>query len=205
MKPLPIAVLISGGGTTLKNLLTVHDQGRLMVDFRLVVSSRQDAGGLQFARQASIESEVVSRRGLTPSQHSESVFDLLRKHRVELAVMGGYLDHLLIPVDFENRVVNIHPSLIPAFCGKGFYGLRVHQAVLDYGAKITGCTVHFVDNQFDHGPIIDQASCPVLDNDTAETLQHRVFELECQRYPATLQAIANDEISVSGRRVYRVR
>ena len=97
--------------------------------------------------------------------------------------MGGFLKHVLIPADFENRVVNIHPALIPAFCGQGFYGHRVHEAVLDAGAKMSGCTVHFVDNVYDHGPIILQRTVPVLDDDTPDTLAARVFAAECEAYP----------------------
>jgi phosphoribosylglycinamide formyltransferase-1 len=115
--------------------------------------------------------------------------------------MGGYLEHLLIPQDFRNRVVNIHPALIPAFCGKGFYGRAVHQAALAYGVKVSGCTVHFVDNEYDHGPIIAQKACPVFDIDTAESLQRRVAELECQLYPQVISAIARGQVSVDGRHV----
>ena len=116
--------------------------------------------------------------------------------------MGGYLEHLLIPDDYENRVVNIHPSLVPSFCGKGYYGLRVHQAVLDYGAKVSGCTVHFVDNQYDHGPIIAQRCCPVHADDTPQTLQARVFSLECDLYPQVLSWLAAGQIRIKGRRVF---
>ncbi len=123
------------------------------------------------------------------------------EHEVQLVVMGGYLDYLQIPASFTNRVVNIHPSLIPAFCGHGFYGLRVHQSVLDYGAKLSGCTAHFVDNQFDHGPIIAQRSCPVMHDDTAESLQGRVFQLECELYPESIQAIAEGRVQADGRNV----
>jgi phosphoribosylglycinamide formyltransferase-1 len=203
MSKLPIAVLISGGGTTLKNLLARERQGQLPVDFRLVVSSRASAAGLDYARQANIESHVIARRkSPSPEEHGQAVFDLCRTRGVELVVMGGYLEHLLIPDDFANRVINIHPALIPAFCGQGYYGLRVHQAVLDYGAKLSGCTVHFVDNQFDHGPIIAQRACEVLPDDTAESLQARVFELECQLYPETIAAIAAGRVSVVDRRVW---
>ena len=104
--------------------------------------------------------------------------------------MGGYLHHVLIPHDFENRVINIHPSLIPSFCGQGMYGLNVHQAAIDFGVKISGCTVHYVDNQYDHGPILLQRSCDVFDNDTAETLQKRVFELECEALPNAILRFA---------------
>ena len=201
MAQLPIAVLISGGGTTLNNLLSVYRQGNLSVDFRTVISSRADAGGIQFAHQSGIKTHIISRKGQHPDEHRDAIFDVCRRLGVSLVVMGGYLDHLLIPDDYANRVVNIHPSLIPAFCGKGFYGLRVHQAVLEYGAKLSGCTVHFVDNQFDHGPIIAQAACPVADDDTPQSLQARVFELECRIYPATIQAIATGKLSVVGRHV----
>src|SRR5687768_12722559 len=129
MAQFPIAVLISGGGTTLRNLIARADAGTLPVDFRLVVSSRSTAAGLEFARAANIEAHTVSRRqASSPEEHSQSVFNLCRTRGVKLVVMGGYLDHVLIPADFENRVINIHPALIPAFCGHGYYGLRVHQA-----------------------------------------------------------------------------
>src|SRR5690606_25542713 len=99
-------------------------------------------------------------------------------------------EHLLIPNDFENRVLNIHPSLIPAFCGKGMYGLRVHQAAIDFGVRISGCTVHFVDNEYDHGPIVLQRACEVLETDSAEELQARVFALECVALPDAIRLIA---------------
>jgi phosphoribosylglycinamide formyltransferase 1 len=200
--PLPIAVLISGGGTTLKNLLDVHRQGKLDVDFRLVVSSRPTAGGLQFAADAGIQSRIIAKRQCASAEaHRDAIFDACRQLGVELVVMGGYLEHLLIPEDYTNRVVNIHPSLIPAFSGHGFYGLKVHQAALDYGVKLSGCTVHFVDNQFDHGPIIAQRACPVLPDDTAETLQARVFQLECQLLPEVIQSLALGRVHCAGRAV----
>lgn len=188
---LPIAVLISGGGTTLKNLIDRQKAGELSIDFRLVISSRKEAKGLQFAHQDGIPSEVFRRKDFSDGEsHSEKIFEAIRTSGARLVVMGGYLEHLLIPEDFANRVINIHPSLIPAFCGQGMYGLRVHQAAIDFGVKITGCTVHFVDNQYDHGPILYQASCPVLQSDTAESLHQRVFELEREALPAVLQELA---------------
>ena len=188
---LPIAVLISGGGTTLKNLIDRQKAGELSIDFRLVISSRKEAKGLQFAHQDGIPSEVLRRKDFSDGEsHSEKIFEAIRTSGAQLVVMGGYLEHLLIPEDFTNRVINIHPSLIPAFCGQGMYGLHVHQAAIDFGVKITGCTVHFVDNQYDHGPILYQASCPVLQSDTAESLHQRVFELEREALPAVLQELA---------------
>ncbi|MFN3189736.1 MAG: phosphoribosylglycinamide formyltransferase [Aureliella sp.] len=202
MSPLPIAVLVSGGGTTLKNLLDRQASGELAVEFRLVVSSRSGVGGITFAEEAGIPWKVFPKRDFESAEaHSEAIFDACRSAGVELVVMGGYLEHLLIAADFANRVVNIHPSLIPAFSGKGYYGMRVHRAVVEYGAKISGCTVHFVDDEFDHGPIIAQSSVPVLPGDRPEDLQARVFEQECSLLPSVLQAMSEGRIQVEGRRV----
>jgi phosphoribosylglycinamide formyltransferase-1 len=199
---LPIAVLISGNGTTLKNLLEVFRSGQLDIDIRLVVSSNPDAKGLEIAREATLATCIVERgRCDSDDAFSRPIFDACRSHGAELVVMGGFLKRLPIPADFVNRVMNIHPALIPAFCGKGFYGLHVHQAVVEYGAKVSGCTVHFVDDQYDHGPIILQRTLEVRDSETAESLQKRVFELECQAYPEAVRLFAAGRLSVSGRRV----
>lgn len=201
--PVPAVMLISGGGTTLRNLLQHIQAGTLPIRFQHVISSNPQAAGLEFARKANIPISVIGRRQYqSPSAHSEAVFSVCRQCDAQLVIMGGYLEHVLIPPDYENRVVNIHPSLIPAFCGKGFYGLRVHQAVLEYGVKLTGCTVHFVDNLYDHGPIILQRAVPVLDEDTPETLAARVFQEECRAYPEALTWIAEGRVRVEGRRVY---
>ena len=193
---LPIAVLISGGGTTLKNLIERKKLSELPVEFRLVVSSNPTAKGLALAQAESIPTAVIRRRDFCDGEsHSLAMFDAIRSSRARWVIMGGYLEHLLIPEDFENRVLNIHPSLIPAFCGKGMYGLRVHQAAIDFGVKISGCTVHFVDNQYDHGPILLQRACEVLEGDTAETLQKRVFELECEALPEAIARIAMETSS----------
>lgn len=188
---LPIAVLISGGGTTLKNLIDRKAQNTLAVDFRLVVSSNPKAKGLEYAQEASIPARVIRKKDFVDGQaHSDAMFEAIRESGAKLVVMGGYLEHLLIPDDFENRVINIHPSLIPAFCGKGMYGLYVHQAAIEFGVKVSGCTVHFVDNQYDHGPILLQRTCQVLEGDTPEMLQKRVFELEREALPDAINKIA---------------
>ena len=187
---LPIAVLISGGGTTLRNLIELQVRGMLPVDFRLVVSSKSQAGGLKHADAAAIPAVVISKNRMqSAEEHSECVFRAIRNSGAELVVMGGYLQHVLIPADFEKKVINIHPSLIPSFSGKGMYGLKVHQAAIDFGVKVTGCTVHFVDNEYDHGPIILQNICAVLETDSAESLQQRVFELECKALPQAIRMI----------------
>jgi phosphoribosylglycinamide formyltransferase 1 len=200
--PLPIAVLISGGGTTLRNLIEKIREGTLPVEIRLVISSNPDAAGIQFATEAKIPTLVVEKKkSISAARFSEAVFGPCRSAGAQFVVMGGFLKHVPIPPDFENRVINIHPALIPAFCGKGMYGLRVHEEVLAYGAKLTGCTVHFVDNEYDHGPIILQRVVEVRDDDTPLSLQARVFALECDAYPKALRLLASRRVQVHGRRV----
>lgn len=200
--PLPIAVLISGGGTTLRNLIERIAAKSLNADIRVVIASSPAARGLRFAEQAGIPAAVVERNQYADvTAFSNAIFAGCRHASVDLVVCGGFLKLLEIPPDFEHRVVNIHPSLIPAFCGRGFYGQRVHQSVLDVGAKVSGCTVHFVDNQYDHGPIILQRTVPVLDDDTADTLAARVFDAECDAYPEALNLYAAGRLAIVGRRV----
>jgi phosphoribosylglycinamide formyltransferase 1 len=200
-----IVVLISGGGTTLRNFIEKIGAGQLPVEIALVVSSSPDARGLKFARDAGIPEVVIERTNFaTQDEFSREIFDRCRRVRADLVVMGGFLKRVTIPADFANRVINIHPALVPAFCGEGFYGHRVHEAVLEYGAKLSGCTVHFADNQYDHGPVILQRTVPVLEDDTPETLAARVFEAECEAYPEALRLIATGRVAVDGRRV-RIR
>jgi formyltetrahydrofolate-dependent phosphoribosylglycinamide formyltransferase len=200
--PLRVAVLISGGGTTLRNLLTRIDAGELDARIVAVVSSSARARGLEFARAAGIPTAIVARRDFgDDAAFGAAVFDACRAHEPHLVAMAGFLKFAPIPPDFAGRVMNIHPSLIPAFCGAGFYGSHVHQAVLDYGDKVSGCTVHFVDNQYDHGPVILQRTVPVEEEDTAESLAARVFAAECEAYPEALRLYAAGKLKIDGRRV----
>jgi phosphoribosylglycinamide formyltransferase-1 len=199
---LKLAVLISGSGRTLKNFIDLAGAGELPVDIRRVISSSATAGGLRHAKNAGIPSLVVLREcGTTGKEYSRQVFEPCRQAGVDYVCMAGFLKHVLISPDFENRVLNIHPALLPAFGGKGMYGDRVHEAVLESGAKFSGCTVHFADNKYDHGPIIYQQVVPVLDDDTPETLAARVFEAEKQAYPHVLRKLAKGASLISGRRV----
>jgi phosphoribosylglycinamide formyltransferase-1 len=204
--PLKLAVLISGAGRTLKNFIDLAAEGELPIDIRLVVSSTAKASGLKFAEDAGMRTLVVSRRdfpvGTTGDQQfGDAIFSACRDAAVDYVAMTGFLKLAPVPEDFAGRVINIHPALIPSFCGAGMYGHRVHQAVLDAGMKVTGCTVHFVDNQYDHGPIIWQQPVPVFDDDTADTLAKRVFEVEKEAYPHVLQLLAAGRIKLDGRRV----
>lgn len=204
--PLKLAVLISGSGRTLKNFIELAAEGQLPIDIRLVISSTGNAGGLRFAEEAGIATRVVC-RGDFPvgtagdAAFGEAVFTACREAEVDYVAMAGFLKLAPVPPDFVGRVVNIHPALIPSFCGPGMYGDRVHQAVLDAGVKVTGCTVHFVDNEYDAGPIIWQQPVPVFDDDTADTLAKRVFEVEKEAYPHVLKLLAAGRVKLDGRRV----
>jgi formyltetrahydrofolate-dependent phosphoribosylglycinamide formyltransferase len=197
---LRVAVLLSGGGTSLQNLLDRAADGSLPARVVLVVSNRADAFGLNRARDAGVPAVVVSRKEAgSLDEFSRRIFDHCRSARADLVCMAGFLQLVHVPDDFLGRVMNIHPSLIPSFCGHGFYGRRVHEAVLAYGAKVTGCTVHFADNQYDHGPIILQRTVPVHDQDTPDSLAVRVFEQECLAYPEAIRLFAGGRLRTEGR------
>ena len=187
MNPLRLAVLISGGGSTLTNLLDRIDAGEVLASVELVLASRLcDGVGRSTARGHSCE--VVSPKTYpSAAAFSEAIFDRCRAVRVDLVVLGGFLSRIEVPTDFEGRVMNIHPSLIPAFCGQGMYGHHVHEAVIARGCKVSGCTVHLVDNEYDHGPILVQQVVPVLDGDDADALAKRVFAAECEAYPEAIR------------------
>jgi formyltetrahydrofolate-dependent phosphoribosylglycinamide formyltransferase len=200
--PIRLAVLLSAGGTTLQNLLDRIADGRLRAQIAVVISSNADAYGLLRADNAGIPTAVVERNDCpSREEFSRRIFERLRESHVELVCLAGFLQLLQIPDDFEGRVMNIHPALIPSFCGKGFYGHHVHEAALAYGVKVTGCTVHFADNTYDHGPIILQRTVPVLDGDTSDTLAARVFDQECEAYPEALRLFADGRLRIEGRRV----
>jgi phosphoribosylglycinamide formyltransferase-1 len=197
-----LAVLLSGNGTTLQNLLDRIADGRLKARVVLVVANRADAYGLERAERAGVPTVVVDRKAFASREEfSRQIFDLCREANAELVCLAGFLQLLHIPDDWLGRVMNIHPALVPAFCGKGFYGHRVHEAALNYGVKVSGCTVHFADNVYDHGPIILQRTVPVLDSDTPETLAARVFEEECEAYPEAIRLFAEGRLRIEGRKV----
>ncbi len=201
-RPIRLGVLISGGGTTLTNFLAKIDAGLLDAEIPIVIASREGCGGIARASDAGLQCEVVSRRHFDDvDDFSRAVFDRLREAEVDLVTLAGFLALLRIPDDFTLRAMNIHPALIPAFCGHGCYGERVHQAVLARGVKVSGCTVHFADNQYDHGPIILQRSVPVLDDDTPGSLAARVFQAECEAYPQAIRLYAAGRLEVDDHRV----
>ena len=201
-RPVRLAVLISGGGTTLMNLLEKIRAGQLDAEFPIVIASKEDCRGVERARDAGLKCEPVVRAEFdSVESFSHRIFELCREAEVDLVILGGFLSLVQVPADFEHKVINIHPSLIPAFCGKGFHGHHVHEAVLERGAKVSGCTVHFANNEYDAGPIILQKVVPVMDGDTPNTLQKRVFEAECEAFPEAIRMFASGRLTVDGTRV----
>jgi len=187
---LRVGVLISGSGTTLVNFLKEREAGRLAIEIPVVIADRE-CGGISRCVQAGLTCEVLPRRTFeNTAAFSRAVFDRMRAARVELVTLAGFLARIDVPDDFHQRVMNIHPSLIPAFSGKGMYGHFVHEAVIARGCKVSGCTVHFADSEYDHGPIISQKCVPVTEGDTPETLAARVFDAECAAYPEAIRSFA---------------
>jgi formyltetrahydrofolate-dependent phosphoribosylglycinamide formyltransferase len=200
--PLRLAVLVSGSGTTLQNLIDEIAAGRLSAEISLVVGSRPGLKGLDRAVAAGIPQLSVDRRAFSSAaEFSRAVFEPIENAQVDLICMAGWLCLLDIPSKYSGRVMNIHPALLPAFGGKGMYGQKVHQAVIDHGCKISGCTVHFVDQAYDNGPIIMQRACAVEDGDTAATLAARVFEEEKVAYRAAINLFQQNRLKIDGRRV----
>jgi phosphoribosylglycinamide formyltransferase 1 len=196
-RPIRLGVLISGSGTTLVNFLRRIEAGQLRAEVPIVIGSRPNIRGLEHAKTAGIRTEVVARKNCrSVEEFSDRIFSLLREARVDLVPLSGFLSLIRIPDDFTNRVLNIHNALIPSFCGKGLYGLKVHSAALARGVKLSGCTVHFADNLYDHGPIIVQKAVPVLDGDTPEKLAARVFEAECEAYPEAIRLFAEGRLEI---------
>ncbi|NLX07494.1 MAG: phosphoribosylglycinamide formyltransferase [Phycisphaerae bacterium] len=201
MGTIRLAVLISGGGRTMENFIALSRSGRLPATVELVVSSRAGAGGVQRAQDAGVRTVVVPRKGKSLQEFSEAITAELDKARPDLICLAGFLSMYTIAPQYTGKVMNIHPALLPAFGGQGMYGHHVHEAVLEMGCKVTGCTVHFADNQYDHGPIIIQRTVPVLDDDTPDTLADRVFEQETIAYPEAVRLFAAGRLRIEGRRV----
>lgn len=199
-----IGFLISGSGSTLQNFIDLEKQGKLKGSICVVISSKSDAYGLQRAKNNNIASYSVNFKEYKNNleEYSNRISEILKKHAVDLVVMGGFMSFYKIPPCFENKVLNVHPALIPAFCGEKMYGHKVHEAVLEYGAKVTGATVHFVNNKYDNGPVIMQASVKVLEDDTADTLAERVQAKEREIYPIAVNAVLEDKVLIKGRRVF---
>jgi phosphoribosylglycinamide formyltransferase 1 len=197
-----IVVLLSGSGRTLANLLECDWPDCCPFEIVRVVSTRDGVRGNQIALDAGLPLDVLPRKAFSSAEDfSDAVVEVLDSERADLVVCAGFLSKLVVPDRYLGRMLNIHPSLLPLFGGKGYYGDRVHRAVLDSGMKVSGCTVHFVDNEYDAGPIIAQRCVPVLPDDTPETLAHRVFLEECKLYPQVICDALRGKIQLEGRSV----
>jgi phosphoribosylglycinamide formyltransferase 1 len=194
---LRIAVLASGGGRTLQNFVDLAAKGELDVEVVVVGVNKSKCGAIGRAEKAGIPYFCRrKKKSETVAQFSEDVFARVREHKADLVCLAGYLTLLEIPADFECKVLNIHPALIPAFAGKGYYGDWVHEAVWKMGVRVTGCTVHFCDNIYDHGPIILQKPVLVHSQDDPSSIGRKVFEAECEAYPQVLRWIAEGRVQV---------
>jgi phosphoribosylglycinamide formyltransferase-1 len=200
--PINLAVLVSGGGTTLQNLIDLIAAGRLAAKISLVIASKPGIKGIERAESAGIPTFLAPRSSFESLEaFSDYIFSLCSKSNVDLICLAGWLQLLRLPDEWLGKVMNIHPALLPGFGGKGMFGHRVHEAVIAAGSKVSGCTVHFVDNEYDAGPIILQRVCPVLPDDTADTLAARVFEEEKIAYPQAIEMFRNNRLKIDGRRV----
>jgi phosphoribosylglycinamide formyltransferase-1 len=203
--PIRLAVCVSGSGTTLQNLIDAIKARRLHAQIVQVVASRPRIGAIPRAEAAGIPLALANRKAHSIKELSTSVFEPIRHSASDLVILGGFLSLLNIPLDYKNRVINMHPALIPAFSGEGFFGTKVHQAALDAGVKVSGCTAHFANDSYDSGPIIAQRAVPVLEDDTPELLAARIFKEECSLLPEVITLYAQGRIHVVGRRTVITR
>ncbi len=200
--PIRLAVLASGGGTTLQNLIDQIRAGTLAAEIGVVIASKATSAAITRAEAAGIKAVIIDRKNSPDlDTFSRQVFAACDEAGVDLVCLGGWLSLLKLPEKYRGRAMNIHPALLPSFGGAGLYGSRVHQAVLATGCKVSGCTVHFIDDAYDTGPIILQRCCPVRDDDTPDSLAHRVFEEEKLAYPQAITLYQQGKLKLDGRRV----
>ena len=196
-----IAVLISGGGSNLLSIINQIEEGNINAKIYCVISDRESAKGLLKAKEKGIDTFVISKKKYG-TKTSEKILELLRE-KVDLIVLAGYLSILdgEILKEFKNKIINIHPSLIPSFSGNGMYGIKVHEAAIKKGVKFSGCTVHFVNEEVDGGAIINQALVPVYFEDTAKTLQERILIEEHKILPEVIKAFSLNKIKLENGKV----
>ncbi len=199
--PVRLGVLLSGGGRTLENILAEIDGGRLAgkAEVVVVIASRPQIRGIQVAEKAGIPVHVIRAKAFDKvDAYSEAMVRVLDDARVDLACLAGFLSYWIIPDRFDGRVMNIHPALLPSFGGKGMFGHHVHEAVLACGCRVSGCTVHFVNNEYDAGPIILQRAVQACEGDDDDTLAARVFEQECVAYPEAIGLFGRGRLRIEG-------
>ena len=198
-----LVVMVSGGGTNLQAVLNACADGRIPAKVAGVIASKPDIFALERARRAGVPGVVVASNGYkNQKDHDAAIIGAIERFGGQAVILAGYMSILGRNVVNRYPIVNVHPALIPAFCGKGYYGIRVHRAVLEYGAKVSGATVHFVDEGTDTGPIIMQKCVDVMDDDTPETLAERVLEIEHEILPESIRLLCEGRLVLHGRRVH---
>jgi len=204
LQKVKIGVLISGGGTNLQALIDSVEKGDINGEVSVVVSDKKGVYGIERAKKHGINTVEIDKKSFADKdEFMKAIISNLEERNVELVVLAGFLSILSIEFieKYRNRIINVHPSLIPAFCGEGYYGQKVHKAVLEYGAKISGATVHFVDEGADTGPIILQEAVKVEEDDTPETLAARVLTIEHKLLPQAVRLYCDGNLSIDGRKV----
>ena len=207
MSNLQIAVFASGHGSNCRAIYDAITNGKLNATIGLVVRNNSGAGVLEWAKEKKIPSaHIASEQFDAKNKFYDALIRTLTKNQIQLIVLAGYMKKIGLPLieAYPNKILNIHPALLPAFGGKGMFGEHVHKAVIDYGAKITGVTVHLVDPEYDHGAIIMQRAIEVMDHDTPQSLAKRVLELEHQTYYRAIQLFAENKVSIQGRKVFLI-
>ena len=198
-KPLRLGVLLSGGGTTMVNIQKEIEAGRLNAEIVVVISSLSTVRGVELAKKMGFKLEIVRKKDFDGvDSFSGRIEEIITEAEVDLVVQAGWLCLWKIPDAFENRVMNIHPALLPSFGGQGMWGHHVHEAVVKKGCKVSGCTVHFCTNEYDMGPIIVQKGCSVNDQDDADAVAAKVFQQECKAYPDAIRLFSEGRLSVEG-------
>lgn len=201
-KPCRTVVLLSGSGTTLQNLIDRKERGELPIEIVLVIGSRKDAYGVERAKKHNIPNRIIARKDFESwDAFNAELSAAVDSVEPDLICFAGFMSLFRPDAKYYGRIMNVHPALIPAFCGKGMYGHHVHESVIESGVKITGCTVHFVDENYDTGPIILQKAVEVRDDDTPDTLADRVQAAERETYPQAIKLFAEGRLHLVGRRV----
>jgi phosphoribosylglycinamide formyltransferase 1 len=200
-----LAVFVSGRGTNLLNIIKKHEDGFLKSEVALVISDHP-CEAVDRSSSAGIRSKVIDPRSFADEDlFGKTVLDILKACEIDLVVLAGFLKKVpgVVVESFKNRIINIHPALLPSFGGKGMYGMKVHQAVVDYGCRVSGVTVHIVDTEYDHGPVLLQRCVPVDFTDTAESLAAKIHQMEYETLPEAIKLFEDNTIKIEGRKVFR--
>lgn len=198
-----LAVFVSGTGTNLVNIIKKNKEGFLRSEVTLVISNH-DCEAIEISKRAGIKAKVVDPKNFASEvEFGNSLLDILNETKIDFVVLAGFLKKIpdRVVKSFRNNIINVHPALLPSFGGKGMYGMRVHQAVIDYGCKISGATVHIVDTEYDHGPVVLQKCVPVDDGETPESLASKIHQLEYELLPEAIKLFEEDKVKVEGRKV----